>query len=337
MNCFASTYISGFNKIVEKAIKELYADCKIINNFDGLIVYETNKQLKDMPFVNNTYFVFDIKKCSGVNLNNDVKSLLSNKKYDFKKVVSFLRNKRTFKILAFDKNQPAQLNYSYVESIENSIKKDLSLKLGERKHDLDFVISRRSENYILFMLKITYNRLTEKDINKGTLKPELSYLMCKLADIQENDICMDMFCGQGSIPKQIVKHFKYNMVFASDNNEENILTLKKEFKNNNKKLYIKNRDALDLSYFDCDFIDKIITDPPWNIYNSNNESFVDFYVHSLIEMNRILKMSGKAVVLMGNIDEFEKALNIVKAFKVLDLYHILVNGKKANVYVLKKN
>ena len=148
---------------------------------------------------------------------------------------------------------------------------------------------------------------------------------------------MDMFCGQGSIPKQIVKHFKYNMVFASDNNEENILTLKKEFKNNNKKLYIKNRDALDLSYFDCDFIDKIITDPPWNIYNSNNESFVDFYVHSLIEMNRILKMSGKAVVLMGNIDEFEKALNIVKAFKVLDLYHILVNGKKANVYVLKKN
>ena len=53
-------------------------------------------------------------------------------------------------------------------------------------------------------------------------------------------------------------------------------------------------------------------------------------------MNRILKMSGKAVVLMGNIDEFEKALNIVNAFKVLDLYHILVNGKKANVYVLKK-
>ena len=62
MNCYASTYISGFNKIVEKTINELYADCKIVNNFDGLIVYETNKQLKEMPFVNNTYFVFDIKK-----------------------------------------------------------------------------------------------------------------------------------------------------------------------------------------------------------------------------------------------------------------------------------
>jgi len=337
MNIFASSYISGFDKLIEKSIKETYNDCQIINNFSGLIIYKTNQALKNMPFINNSYLVIDIKKCSNNNFNDEVKKLFSSNLYDLKNAKQYIKNQKNFKILAFDKNLPTSLNYSIVKNIENNIKKDLNLKLGERKHDVDFIINRRSENYLLFMLKLTYNRLTEKDIHQGSLKPELSYLMCKIADIQETDVCMDMFCGSGSIPKQILKHFKYNMVFASDNNENNIIALKKEFKNNNKKLYIKNRNALDLSYFNNDFIDKIITDPPWNMFNASNENFVDFYAKSLSEIARILKPSGKAVILMGNIQEFELALKKQKQLKIIKTYHILVNGKKANIYELIKS
>ena len=102
---------------------------------------------------------------------------------------------------------------------------------------------------MLCLMKLTNNRVTEKHLNQGTLRPELAYSLSRIANIQKDDIVMDMFCGYGSIPKAVLKHFKYNMMFASDIDEEKITALKNEFKNNNKKLYIKQRDALELSYF----------------------------------------------------------------------------------------
>lgn len=107
------------------------------------------------------------------------------------------------------------------------------------------------------------------------------------------------------------------------------------FKNNKKKLYIKQRNALDLSYFENEFIDKIITDPPWNIFNKQDNSYVEFYNQMFNEMCRILKPTAKAVILMGNIEEFEKAIKSTN-FIIDEKLHILVNGKKANIYILKK-
>ena len=56
----------------------------------------------------------------------------------------------------------------------------------------------------------------------------------------------------------------------------------------------------------------------------------------LVELNRILKDYGILIILMGNILDFEKALNNVKLFKTNKVFKILVNGKKANIYVLSK-
>ena len=84
------------------------------------------------------------------------------------------------------------------------------------------------------MLKLTYNRITEKSLQKGELRPELAYILAVLANLDSNKIVMDPFCGHGSIPRQIVKNFKYNMCFASDNDEELVKLFKNEYKNNKK-------------------------------------------------------------------------------------------------------
>ena len=56
----------------------------------------------------------------------------------------------------------------------------------------------------------------------------------------------------------------------------------------------------------------------------------------LSEFYRILKDTGILVILMGNIKDFEKAMLTNKLFKALSKFNILVNGKKANIYVLAK-
>ena len=56
----------------------------------------------------------------------------------------------------------------------------------------------------------------------------------------------------------------------------------------------------------------------------------------LKEFYRVLNSNGKMVILMGNTIDFEDALKYT-LFNIEQKLSILINGKKANVYLLKKN
>lgn len=233
-----------------------------------------------------------------------------------------------------DGNQPCKLNYRNLSKLEMEIQKNLNLKVSKsKKHDLDFVFLRRNDGNMYLLLKLSYNRTTEKDLEKGALRPEVSYLLSSLANIKENDIILDPFTGSGAIPKEIIKHFKYNMIFASELDEEKYNKLKKKFKGNNKKIYIKNFNALNMNFFEDNFIDTIVTDPPWNIYECKEEDYTEFYLKMLQEMKRVVKQDGRLVILMGNEYEFEKALSKIN-LELNDKLSVLINGKKAKVYIL---
>ncbi len=333
---YVGTFISGFEKYVEKLLKNSIKDINIINLYDGLVIFNTSEEIKRLPFLNNIYILLNKVSVKHNNFDNNIKEVVKFN-IDFACLKKFINgNKRSFKIKAFNENQPTKFDYRIVSKIENDIKNKLSLRVSNNP-EYEFVIQQRSEGIILFMLKITNNRLTEKDIAKGSLRPELSYLLISMSDLQNTDIVLDPFFGSGSIPKTIVKHFKYNMCFASELNHDCVEKLKKEYKNNNKKLYIKEKDATKLDCFENEFVDVIITDPPWNIYNKDETiDYVDFYKKVLKEFNRVLKKSGRAIMLMGNKEDFEKALSQLDCFKTSEKISILVNGKKANIYSLIK-
>ena len=341
-NYYVSTFISGLSKVVEQNLKQKISDIEIIKTFDGIIIYKSNETSKimNLKFINNTFLLLGLKKSKiGTNFNAEMNELQKKLNLNFdviKNHIKTLKN-QSFKIMAIDKNQPVSINYKIINNLEKSISKNLNIHVNTKKPNLEFIFLRRTEELMLFMLKLTYNRVTEKKLFKGELRPELAYLLASLANLDENKIVIDPFCGHGAIPRQIVKNLKYNMCFASDIDEDLIKKFKNEYKNNKKKLFIKQRDALDLSYFENGFIDAIVTDPPWNIYDNKDEDFSQFYTKMLNEFNRILKESGILIILMGNIIDFEKALRNIDLFKIQNQYNILVNGKKANIYVLYKN
>ncbi len=339
-NCYVSTFISGLSNFVEDRIKTDFSDVEIIQVLDGLIIYKTSDKEKvlGLKYVNNTFLLLGLLKSNGSTFNNEMNDLTQRLNLNFDVIKNHIKRlkKRSFKILAIDKNQPVSINYNIISRLEHKISNNIGAFVNKRKPDLEFIFLRRTEGLMLFMLKLTYNRITERSLQKGELRPELAYTLAALANLDSNKIVMDPFCGHGAIPRQIVKNFNYNMCFASDNDEELVKTFKNEYKNNKKKLFIKQRDALNLSYFDDCFVDAVVTDPPWNIYDSKDEDFCLFYKKMLDEFNRILKDKGVLVILMGNINDFENALSIVNNFNVNNKYNILVNGKKANIYVLFK-
>ncbi len=333
---YVGTFGSGFQTVIKDILTS--SNIKIDNIYDGFVIFESNNlDLKNIHCFNNIYLLLDSIKIKTNNIDNNISLLIKNLRLDFNILNNILSNIKhhSFKIKALDKNNPVKINYNNIIPLENIIKKNTSMKI-ENNPDIDFIFMQRSEGYLYFLMKLTYNRKTEKDLKQGSLRPEICYLLSKMANIEESDIILDPFCGYGSIPREIVKHFKYNMIFASDIDEDKITFLKKEYKNNNKKLFIKVVDSLKLDKYDDNFIDVIITDPPWNIYNESNDNYEEFYSKMLKEFNRVLKDTGRIVLLMGNINDFENALNKTNLFKIDNKLSVLINGKKANVYLLTK-
>ena len=337
---YASSYISGFGKIVEAILKSKIKDIVIVKNLDGLIIYQTKLQFSELKLscFNNTYQVLAItKSITTLSYENALKKFISQIELNLTGIsnnINLMKSK-SFKILPFDENSPTSINFDTIKNLEQRIARNLDLQIGLKKHNFDIILSRRREGLFLLLFKLTYNRLTEKKLAPGSLRPELCNIMAWIANLNPTDIIIDPFCGHGSIPKEIVKHFRYNMLFASDTDETLINNLKTEFKKNNKNFFIKQRDALNLDYFQDGFFDKIITDPPWNSFNSKEQDFSVFYNKMLSEFSRILKQNGICIILMGNIKEFDVALG-ASDFKLLEKHHILVNGKKANLYKLTK-
>lgn len=95
-------------------------------------------------------------------------------------------------------------------------------------------------------------------------------------------------------------------------------------------------DALSLDKIPDNSISKIITDPPWGIFQKTTLSLVDFYFKMLKEFLRVLKKNGMAVILIGQPEIFEDAMEKCSGdWDVLGKYRILVSGQKAVLYKLR--
>ncbi len=82
-------------------------------------------------------------------------------------------------------------------------------------------------------------------------------------------------------------------------------------------------------------IDVIVTDPPWGEYQPLPFPPFDFYQKMLEEFKRVLKINGRAVVLIGRNQEenFKRAAQSTE-FSIEEKLNVLIAGSKANVYLL---
>jgi tRNA G10 N-methylase Trm11 len=83
-------------------------------------------------------------------------------------------------------------------------------------------------------------------------------------------------------------------------------------------------------------IDKIITDPPWGIFEKIEEGIQRFYDMILNNLTKLLKKDGRMIILSAKKDECEKAISTIKCLKIESIYNILVSGKKSSIYCIVK-
>jgi len=319
---FYSSFIVGFERLVSTIIKNDYQGVEAIQVLNGALIHKTNdlSQMIAAPFLNNHFFVF--KRAKGDNIVDFINQLNTVR---LKKA----KVKKSFRVIVSDQNNLVSVNNSVLSRLEKKIEKETGNYVNRVKPDIEYWILKRSEGIILFMERIGKHKSFDKTLNKGELRNDLCYFLNYLSVPNKNDIYLDCFCGSGAIIKNRIKMGDYNMIFGIDIEQSHIQKLRKAYKKNN--LIFKHTDFFSFK-FDDGFIDKIVTDPPWGIFEKI-DNLPEFYQDFIDEATRILKKAGILVVLTACKDEMKQ---LKTDLTLIDTYDILVSGKKAIVCMFQK-
>lgn len=342
MNRYLSTFTYGLQKPVEKLLKEKLDVLEIELLLDGSVLYQTDddvKKIQKLKFLNNTFLV--LKKFEKLPNENafDYMLKLTSKINLGVELKGFLSNIKTFRIITSDENKFISVNKKLLAEVEAQIIRlqGTKLRVAPYRSQIEFCFLRRNENIGFFMLRLTKNIINKK-LSAGELRPELAYILCSLSEPDKSDIFLDPFAWHGSIPIERAKSFSYNMVFASDNDKGFKQIIREKIKNKkvNKIIIPKVQDALDMESFEDGFVTKIVTNPPWGLYE-NIKDIASFYDSMIKEFLRVLKSDGIIVLLTAKKAEFEDALSKYKDnLNLQEKYEILVSGKKSAIYKIKK-
>lgn len=326
---FVSTFTTGFQKVVEKNLPEIVSGCKILNIYDGIVHYKFNGNSHDLEkvvYFNNTFFVIKSWCNFSGNFSTMVNDFCNENKY-------LLISKGSFRTRFVRENQFEKVDKKLVIKVEENVLKRSKLKIDRVSPSTEIWFNIRREGFAFCGQLISKREFTEKNLNKGELRPELAYLMCCFAELKENDVIAEPFCGYGSIPIQLAKKFHFLHLYVSDIDEEKITALKekKQFKQNDF-VSVEVQDAFSLKQIKDNSVDVIISDPPWGFFEDVGDISL-FYDKMFCSFKRILKNDGKMIILSARKDELEYAAE-KNNYKIIEKVDTLVNGKKACVYMI---
>ena len=331
---FVSSFITGFQELVQQDLAARFPKIKILNLLDGLVHYRydgDSRELEKIIYFNNTFFVLKTMKGKGLNFNSLLGAVTSSKNY-------FLVNKGSFRIRFVQENQFAKVDKSLTRRAEDYVLANSKLQLDRLSPTNEVWFSIRREGFAFCGELISKREFTEKNLNKGELRPEIAYFICCFADVQPEDTVLEPFCGYGSIPLQLAKKFRFKKLFISDIEKERVELTKsrKQISQAQQGLIACSAaDALNLSHIADKSISLVITDPPWGYYEDIGD-IKDFYTKMFKSFARVLADDGRMIILSARKEELEQTADAA-GFKIIKSLHTLVNGKKAGLYYLVRN
>ena len=187
----------------------------------------------------------------------------------------------------------------------------------------DSVIQKESEKEILFSsnqkdIEIFRNlyspthiksdsgtvlNLSRREWRKGYIpagiNPSLAYIMCMIAELREQDILYDPFCGSSVIPITALKYFNIKRVICSDVSSKAIFTSKLNFQSagieeRRHKLFRSSIEDVKLAKKN---VDKIVSNLPFGIRTGSHEENINLYFALEKIAQKLLRTQGMLVLL----------------------------------------
>jgi tRNA1(Val) A37 N6-methylase TrmN6 len=335
-------------KTVETIVRERLPDVKIEKLLDGAILFKTQCTYDKLNFFcfNNIFAVISVIEKSTENAL-EAHIYAACRAGPSPVIAENTRKIRSFRIVCSQENTPAAVDEGIRRGAERYIAAQSGLVPDRSRPDTEFWVLRRREGFSVFMKRLTRHGSFEKTLHPGELPPPMAYLLCRLSGPKPGDIAADPFCGYGAIPAEWLKRFPAARFYASDKDGKATIYARKKLAGNlGDRCVLRQADVYEIpSLLPPESLDAIITDPPWGLYMGAQDPEVarkpgapveGFYADILEIFAGLLKPSGVSVVLTARQEELTNGAARTEKLEIQDTIPVLLSGKKAAVFVLKK-
>lgn len=321
---YFATFTSGTQEIIGKRLQRFAnTELKVDELQDGLVLFTSSlsaNQLSELRFFNN---VFGVLADLGAQPSIDAAA-----KQATQSDMSVLPHKPGFKIYTRMGNQTIGLKE--LGALQQAVVDQTGGMPDSFQPNLELLLWLRDDGRALWGWQLPRPGFKTRKLEQGELRPELAHIMGLLASLDSKDSVLDPFAGYGAIVRECLQGFHCQEVIAVEYNEHLVPHLKSI-----PHLIAHHGDAARIPHVPTRSIDRVITDPPWGKFaGAGPEHLEHIYHESLIQMHRVLRLKGCAVILTAV--PFLAKLAGEVGFTVEKQYHILVNGQKADLYKLRK-
>lgn len=325
MRLFYSTCPAG----LEEACKRLAAakvpgfSAKAV--YSGAILYSARTDRPECAGFTNTYIqIARLDKCSSV-LHGARMFLVDRKALAEAERTMREYNFESFRVMFSEQNKLVSVEKEYRIAYEQAIR----VRSNRETPDTELTILRRSNGNALMLLRLT----RPAHVRKGELSPSVAACMAYLTRPEDVGRFIDPFAGSGAIGVARMAIGKTNRIFLSDIDPATVTKLRKRIPG---RAEIEQLDALRLTErFDGGEFSEIACDPPWGLYRPLDTDPVDFNRRLVENLEYVLAPYGVCVVLTAMKNEFAAAVK-KSGLDMLERFDILVNGKKAAIFVMRK-
>ena len=294
---YFATFIPGIGEIIKDNLSDIQ------EQFEGLVVFSGEFK---MQMFNNVYLLLGRYKVGSV--EELAKNILNDKTLKDKIKDISSERKRSFRIRFSDKNIAKGIPNDLLIEIEKLFL-NKNYRVDRTNPQDEFFGLVRDNGYGYFGLRVSPSD-SNKNLVKGELRSQLTWVLCYLSEPNQNDVFWDPFAGSGALSRMREKICVSKKIISTDIINEG------DFEEVSKKYDFK--------------ITKIVTDLPWGIFE--NVDIQSLYHRFLIVCEQILAKNGLLVILVSRFIDFDKILSQHPNLEIFKVYKILVSGKPASLY-----
>ncbi len=334
---YLCSFAAGLEQPVAEALASELLRFRALRQWSGLLEFETQaraRHLRRLAYVNNVFAVVSSARVTAQTAPSVVvQRLLDDPRVDRGLQATRPAGSRKFRVVYSREGRLTTLGAGLRAELEQRIAQATGLSPDPRGGELEYWVLHRREGEAFLLTRLTRRAATEKDLEKGELRPEIASLLCRMSEPREADRFLDPFAGSGAIALQRAR-LPHASITCVDSDRERVRRLEQRF--SDARVRVLRGDACNLTSIGDGEIDRVVTDPPWGHYAELPEEPARFYARVLRETRRVLAPDGVAVFLCGEREGFAQALESERAgYVASDRCDILLSGRPTSIFRLR--
>ncbi len=263
---------------------------------------------------------------------------------NFSDSLTSIRSHRSPRSFSISASSVGKRNFS-MPQLKDALRIPLARKLGMPFEDVlheDFDIRiflehKRALIGVRLSTHPLHRRAYKTETTPGSLKPNIAYALCFLAEIEENTVLLDPLCGSGTIIAESLS-FQPQEIYANDIDPLAITIAREnaDSLNSGKKIPIRWSigDARNLP-LDDNTVGAIVTNLPFGKQVAVGD-IERLYEEALRELARVAKRNSRIVLLTTQDSAMQNAIEKCMGLSCAAVREISLHGEIAKMYKLIK-